>query len=71
MHQTAMQLYPNDPYRCIAAGGASRRGRPLRIERVNSSLPRADARNGIADFILIKPPVAGLAEQRTVSCIGL
>jgi hypothetical protein len=41
------------------------------VERASSSLRTADARNGIDDFILIMPPAAALAEQRTVGCIGL
>ena len=43
----------------------------LGVERASSSLPTTDARNRLADFILIMPPVAELAEQETAATISM
>jgi hypothetical protein len=45
--------------------------RQLRVASASSVFSGADAQIGSADCLFIRPPVAALAEQRTVSCIGL
>ncbi len=64
-HQTAMQLYPNDRYRCEAVIRLRHRGRLLRVDSAISVFSGADAQIGRADYVSINSSLTGVAEEQT------